>query len=81
VLEAAQTSAQRENTGLKLLAVTVLTSSDHEDLAAAGVSDPPAVQVLRLARLAHNAGVPGLVCSALELAALARRSSAASLCS
>lgn len=70
VLEAAQTSAEREDTGLKLLAVTVLTSSDHEDLAAAGVSDPPALQVLRLARLAQNAGIPGLVCSALELGAL-----------
>jgi len=67
VLEAAAASAARENSGLKLLAVTVLTSSDQTDLAAAGVSDAPSVQVLRLARLAQRAGIPGLVCSALEL--------------
>lgn len=70
VLEAAAKSAERENTGLSLLAVTVLTSSEQADLAAAGVTDPPAAQVLRLARLARQAAIPGLVCSALELAPL-----------
>ncbi|HEY6729243.1 MAG TPA: orotidine-5'-phosphate decarboxylase [Polyangiaceae bacterium] len=70
MLEAAVRSAARENTGLKLLAVTVLTSSDQGDLLATGVADAPAAQVLRLAHLAHRAGVPGLVCSALELSVL-----------
>lgn len=70
MLEAAVRSAARENTGLKLLAVTVLTSSDQSELQATGVADAPAIQVLRLAGLARDAGVPGLVCSALELSAL-----------
>ena len=39
-----------------ILAVTVLTSLDAADLAATGVARPPAAQVLRLARLAIEAG-------------------------
>jgi orotidine-5'-phosphate decarboxylase len=53
-----------------ILAVTVLTSLDAAALAATGVADPPAVQVLRLARLALAAGADGLVCSPLEVAML-----------
>ncbi len=51
-----------------LLAVTVLTSLDAAGLAATGVADSPAAQVLRLARLAIEAGADGLVCSPLEVA-------------
>jgi len=53
-----------------LLAVTVLTSLDAAGLAATGVADSPAAQVLRLARLAIEAGADGLVCSPLEVAML-----------
>ena len=53
-----------------LLAVTVLTSLDAAALAAAGVADSPRDQVLRLARLAMDAGADGLVCSAHEVPAL-----------
>jgi orotidine-5'-phosphate decarboxylase len=53
-----------------LLAVTVLTSLDAAALAAVGVADTPHEQVLRLARLAMDAGADGLVCSALEVPAL-----------
>jgi orotidine-5'-phosphate decarboxylase len=70
MLEAAAARAQREATGLTLLGVTVLTSLDAEDLAAVGVSVPPSEQVLRLARLAGECGVGGLVCSAQEVAAV-----------
>jgi orotidine-5'-phosphate decarboxylase len=52
----------------RLLAVTVLTSMDGAQLAAVGVADPPAAQVVRLARLAAAAGISGLVCSAQEVA-------------
>ena len=53
-----------------LLAVTVLTSMDEAELAATGVPGGVAPQVLRLARMTLDAGADGLVCSALEVAAL-----------
>lgn len=54
----------------RLLAVTLLTSMDAAELAAVGISGTPAEQVMRLARLAKEAGINGLVCSADEVAAL-----------
>jgi len=54
----------------KLLAVTVLTSMDEGELHGVGVVDDPAKQVLRLARLAKQAGIDGLVCSAEEVKAV-----------
>ena len=54
----------------KLLAVTVLTSLDAEALHEIGVAGGPRQQVLRLARLALEAGADGLVCSAHEVAIL-----------
>ena len=53
-----------------LLAVTVLTSMDTEALHSIGVAGGPRQQVLRLARLALDAGADGLVCSAQEVAML-----------
>jgi orotidine-5'-phosphate decarboxylase len=53
----------------KIVAVTVLTSLDETDLAAAGVSGSAAEQVRRLARLAQDSGVDGIVCSGAEVAA------------
>lgn len=53
-----------------LLAVTVLTSIDAATLAATGVAGGPVQQVLRLARIALEAGADGLVCSAREVAPL-----------
>jgi orotidine-5'-phosphate decarboxylase len=53
-----------------LLAVTVLTSLDAAALAAVGVAGGTRQQVLRLARLAMEAGADGLVCSAQEVAML-----------
>ncbi|NOG71370.1 orotidine-5'-phosphate decarboxylase [Roseicella sp. DB1501] len=51
-----------------LLAVTVLTSLDAASLAMTGVAGGPVQQVLRLARLALEAGADGLVCSPREVA-------------
>jgi orotidine-5'-phosphate decarboxylase len=53
-----------------ILAVTVLTSLDQHDLLAAGVQATAAEQVLRLGRLAVEAGADGLVCSPQEVAML-----------
>lgn len=56
-----------------LIAVTVLTSMDGAQLAAVGVSATPEQQVLRLAALTRDAGLDGVVCSALETTALRSR--------
>ena len=54
----------------RLLAVTVLTSMDANELAGIGIPSSPADQVLRLARLARASGIDGMVCSAEEVAML-----------
>lgn len=54
----------------KILAVTVLTSMDGEQLAGIGVPVTPAEQVLRLALLANASGIDGLVCSPAEASLL-----------
>jgi orotidine-5'-phosphate decarboxylase len=57
---------------LTLLAVTVLTSLDAADLNAVGVAATPGDQASRLAQVARNAGVGGLVCSPAEVGHLRR---------
>ncbi len=51
----------------KVVAVTVLTSLDDHDLSRVGVADDPHAQVERLAALAQEAGVDGIVCSGHEV--------------
>ncbi|MGH6683675.1 MAG: orotidine-5'-phosphate decarboxylase [Pseudolabrys sp.] len=62
--------AARGNTGLKILAVTVLTSYDDSDLSAAGYKLGVGALVAQRATQAHDLGVDGLVCSAEEAANL-----------
>ena len=66
MLAAAKAAAPPET---KIVAVTVLTSLDAVDLSDAGVSGSPAKQVQRLADLARESGVDGIVCSGAEVAA------------
>jgi orotidine-5'-phosphate decarboxylase len=54
----------------ELLAVTVLTSLGREGLAALGHAAPPEELVLAYAKLAHQAGCSGVVCSAWEASAI-----------
>jgi orotidine-5'-phosphate decarboxylase len=49
-----------------LIAVTVLTSMDEKELKRLGVEKTPQEQVLYLAKLAKEAGLDGVVCSAQE---------------
>lgn len=55
---------------LRLLGVTVLTSMSARQLNETGVNASPENQVVRLGRLAVDAGLRGLVCSPLEIAPL-----------
>jgi orotidine-5'-phosphate decarboxylase len=75
MLEAAETSARETAATLDIqppivLGVTILTSLDSDALAGIGMTANVARQVERLALLAVEAGLRGLVCSPLEVAAL-----------
>ena len=59
--------------GTKVVAVTVLTSLDGDDLASIGVKPDNHAQVERLAALAKEAGLDGIVCSGNEVAAVRRQ--------
>ena len=70
MIEAAANAAASLLDPPRILAVTVLTSMDQEQLNGIGVNATPAEQVERLARLAIGAGADGLVCSPEESANL-----------
>ena len=73
MLHAAVEAAHLEEPCPELLGVTVLTSMDDADLAAIGVADKMTGQVLRLAELAWNSGLDGVICSAHEVVLLRER--------
>lgn len=54
----------------KVVGVTLLTSLDDADMAATGIGGTPHDQVLRLAELARDAGLDGIVCSGHEVGAV-----------
>ena len=56
-----------------LVAVTVLTSLDQEDLVEIGIGRSPVEQVLGLTDLALDCGLDGVVCSVHEAAAIRAR--------
>jgi orotidine-5'-phosphate decarboxylase len=78
MMEAALAGAQEGSVARRgrsrplVLAVTVLTSLAGEDLAELGVSGGPEEAVVRLARLAREAGLDGVVASAREIVPLRR---------
>ncbi|MFM6828765.1 MAG: orotidine-5'-phosphate decarboxylase [Novosphingobium sp.] len=57
----------------KVVAVTVLTSLDDSDLNGMGVAGSAHDQALRLADLAQEAGLDGIVCSGHEVGAIHQR--------
>ena len=58
--------------GIPVIAVTVLTSLNREELQAVGFPPDPEQQAVRLAALTRTAGLRGVVCSAWEIAAMRR---------
>jgi len=62
----------KAGSGLKLLAVTVLTSYDDIDLGEAGYALGVDALVADRAKRAHDLGLDGIVCSAAETAGLRR---------
>lgn len=58
------------NTPPVVVAVAALTSVDSQALRQVGVADPPTEYALRLARLAQDAGLDGVVCSVGEVQAI-----------
>jgi orotidine-5'-phosphate decarboxylase len=70
MMAAAVDAVQRSTHKPILIAVTVLTSMDAEDLFELGIDIEPIEQVKKLALLAQSSGLDGVVCSAAEAAAL-----------
>jgi len=66
MLAAARAAAPADT---KIIGVTMLTSLDESDLAAAGIEGSAAQQVERLTRLARDSGIDGIVCSGAEVSA------------
>jgi orotidine-5'-phosphate decarboxylase len=70
MLRAAAEAAREKSSALQVLAVTVLTSMDEQDLSATGVPGQVVDQVVRLASMALTAGCAGIVSSAQEVRTL-----------
>lgn len=70
MLDAAVEAAREKKSDLQILAVTVLTSMDDQDLNEIGVHGPVVDQVVWLASLAVEAGCGGVVSSPQEVAIL-----------
>lgn len=70
MMEAAREVIEKTTHRPLLIAVTILTSLDADELHEVGLAGSPADNVLRLARLAESAGLDGVVCSPKEVAAL-----------
>lgn len=70
MMEAARERLEKRNERPLLVAVTILTSLSAEDIAEVGFQGEPAENVMRLARLANQSGMDGVVCSPREAAEL-----------
>lgn len=70
MMEAARAAVDKSGRRCHLIAVTVLTSMAENDLLEVGLAADPAQNVTRLAALAQQAGLDGVVCSPREVALL-----------
>lgn len=67
MMRAASDAAREENSQTKIIGVTILTSHDQNSLQKIGLNEAPADAVKRLANLAQQAGLDGVVCSPQEI--------------
>ncbi len=67
---AAREAIDKYTTQPLLIAVSILTSLEQNDLVAVGLQGTVEDNVLRLANLANNCGLDGMVCSPLEITML-----------
>ena len=67
MMRAAADAAREENPNVKIIGVTILTSHDAASLHEIGLREEPETGVLRLAELAQQSGLDGVVCSPLEI--------------
>lgn len=72
MMRAAVDAARSVSPSTRVIAVTMLTSLSDEDLPSVGLVPPVADHVLRLAALAQQCGLDGVVCSAHEITRLRR---------
>lgn len=63
-------AASQEKGDIRILAVTVLTSMDRQDLRRLGIAREPSEVVVERALMAREAGCDGVIASGLEAAAL-----------
>ena len=70
MIQSAVEGMRSENPNGGILAVTVLTSLDQDDLSAAGMNGDPSELALRLSEVAARGGAEGVVCSPHEVAAI-----------
>lgn len=71
MMKAAMQAAEKAGANRpKILGVTVLTSMNAQDLVSVGQMEEPAAQVMRLATLARDSGLDGVICAPTEVAML-----------
>ena len=66
MMQAAKQAVMQNDNHPLLIAVTVLTSMNQSELNQIGIQTDLATHVMNLATLTHQAGIDGVVCSALE---------------
>jgi orotidine-5'-phosphate decarboxylase len=72
MMRAGAEAARAINPNTKVIGVTILTSHDAAQLKQIGLGEEPAAAVPRLAALAREAGLDGVVCSPQEIEAVRR---------
>lgn len=68
MMRAAAEASRTINPAVQVIGVTILTSHDRPSLTKLGLDEEPATAVRRLALLAREAGLDGVVCSPQEIA-------------